>query len=122
MRRQRAVVAASRLGTRLARRAGRQRRGILGRLVGGDGLLQLLEPELQLVGAQLLGAATELVARQALDQQPQLVVLGVQFALLQQHRPQHLLQYRGVVRQGVGIDLHDADDERPPPRRGQVSA
>ena len=91
--------------------AGRYR--FLSGLVGSDGLLEVLEPKLQLVRGQLLGAAAKLVARQTLDQQPQLVVLGVQGALLQQHRPQHLLQFRGVVGQGVGIDLHDADCERP---------
>jgi hypothetical protein len=81
-------------------------------LIGGNGLLQLLQPKLQLVGAQLLRAATELVTNEALDQQPQLVVLGVQFAVLQQHRPQHLLQYRGVIREGFQVDLHVGDDGR----------
>ena len=36
--------------------------------------------ELQLVRAQLLGAAAELVAQQTLDQQLQLVDLGIAFA------------------------------------------
>ena len=80
MRRQRAMIAvgpASRRGSRAVSAAIRR---ILRGLVRGDGLLQILQPELQLIGAQLLGAAAELVAQQALDQQPQLVVLGVQFA------------------------------------------
>lgn len=34
-------------------------------------------------------------------------------ALWQQHGPQHLLQGRGVVWQGVRIDRHEADRERP---------
>ncbi len=108
VRRQCAVVAARRLGARLARQACSGGHGVLAGLVGGDGLLQLLQGELQLVGRQLLGPAAELVAGQALDQQPHLVVLGRQRALLQQHRPQHQLQRRGVLRQGVGVDLHTA--------------
>ena len=80
--------------------------GVLGGLVGGDRLLQRLQPELQLVGGQLLRPAAELVARQPLDQQSQLVVLGVQHSLPMQYRPQHLLQGRRVVGQGVEIDLH----------------
>ena len=118
VRRQRAVVASRRLGAGGARRAPR----LLCRLVGGDGLLEVLEPELQLIEAQLLGAATELMAQQTLDEQPQLVVLGMQVALLQQHGPQHLLQGRGVVRQGVGIDLHDPDGERCAPRRAKFKS
>jgi hypothetical protein len=35
------------------------------------------------------------------------LVLGVQFALLMQQRPQHLPQQGGVVRQGVRVDLHN---------------
>jgi hypothetical protein len=84
----------------------------------GDGLLHVLESELQLVSAELLGAATELVAHQTLNQQPELVILRCNRALLVQHRPQHLLQLGGVVGQGVGIDLHktmmnDAAASRP---------
>ena len=108
MRRQRTVVAGRRLGARLAHQASSSSDGVLPSLVGGDGLLQLLQGELQLVGVQLLGAATELMAGQALDQQPHLVVLSGQFALLQQHCPQHQLQGRSVLRQGVRVDLHTA--------------
>jgi hypothetical protein len=32
----------------------------------------------------------------------------MQFAVLVKHRPQHLLQRRGVVRQGVRVDLHSS--------------
>ena len=45
---------------------------------------------------------------EALDQQPQLVVLGRQFALLQQHRPQHQPQGGGGGGQSVRVDLHTA--------------
>ncbi|MCB8884077.1 hypothetical protein ACELLULO517_27910 [Acidisoma cellulosilytica] len=48
------------------------------------------------------------MAAQALDQQTQSVILGMQFALLLEHGPQHLLQQRRVVRQGIGVDLHAA--------------
>src|SRR3954451_14351928 len=40
------------------------------------------------------------------------IVLGVQLAMLEQERAQHLLEDRGVVRQGIGIDRHEADAER----------
>ena len=85
VRRQRTMIAGGGIGPGLAccQQPVRPRPG---RLVLGDGLLQILEPELQLIGCQLFGAATELVTRQALDQQPQFVVLGVQLA---QHRLQH---------------------------------
>ena len=46
--------------------------GAVGGLVGGDRLLQRLQPELQLVGGQLLRPAAELVTGQPLDQQSQL--------------------------------------------------
>jgi hypothetical protein len=49
---------------------------VLGGLVLGDGLLDVLQPELELIRIELLGAAAKLVTRQALDQQAQLVVLG----------------------------------------------
>jgi len=62
LRRQGAMVAARRLSARLARQTSTGGRGVLAGLVGGDGLLQLLQGELQLVGCQLLGPATELVA------------------------------------------------------------
>jgi len=41
---------------------------ILAGLVRGDRLLQIFQPELQLIGPQLLGAAAEPMAQQALDQ------------------------------------------------------
>ena len=87
--------------------------GILCGLSSGDGLLQILERQLQLVRTQLFRAAAELLAQQTLDHQVQLVDLGI--ALLQGrllllsragHLAQHLLQRCGIIRQGGEIDLH----------------
>jgi hypothetical protein len=44
------------------------------------------------------------MAQQALDQLPQLLVLGLQF---RHHLPQHLLQDSRIVRQCREIDLHN---------------
>src|SRR5208337_5635379 len=77
------------------------RSGLTRRLVLGDALLLILETELQLIRRQLLRPATELVARKALDQQPQLVVLGQQLL-------QHPLQDRGIIRQAISIARHEA--------------
>ena len=110
MRRQSAVIAIRSSFAPLPLRVLPRGRRVLCRLVFGDGLLEVLQPELELVRVELLGAAAELVAHQALDQQPQLVVLGMQFRMLLRRRgddlAQHLLQDGGVVRQGVEIDLH----------------
>jgi hypothetical protein len=117
VRRQGAVVALRPGGaTLLALRLGLCR-GILGGFALGDALLQILQPELELVRAQLLGAAAEPIAQKPLDQQAQLVVLSLAFLhrTLQRHLllggrgdqvPQHLLKDRGVVRQGGEVDLH----------------
>jgi len=116
MRRQRAMVA---VGTGLAPWprlvCGRIRRLLPG-LAFRNGLLQILDPEQQLIGVQLLGAAAELVAQQTLDQQLQLVDLGIallhrflQHAVLLfgrgDHRVQQMLQRCGVVRQGGEVDV-----------------
>ena len=45
------------------------------------------------------------VPQQTLDQQPQLLILGLQ---LRHHLPQHPLQEIRIVRQGREIDLHNA--------------
>ena len=66
----------------LTLRVPRQVRRVLPGLVLGDRLLKIRQPELQLIGIKLFGAAAKLVAQQALDQQPKLVIPGVQFALL----------------------------------------
>ena len=103
VRRQGAVVAGRRLRAGLACGASDC---VLPSLVGRDGLLEVLEPELELVRAQLLRPASKLVAHEPLHQQPQLLILGVQFAMLEQQRAHDLLQRSGVVRQGLGIDRH----------------
>jgi hypothetical protein len=65
----------------------------------------------------LLGAAAELLAQQTLDQQVQLVDLGIALLhrLLQdavllfghaEHRAQHVLQRCGIVGQCGAVDLH----------------
>ena len=73
--RQRAAVASGRwaTGRRLARRAGR----LLGGSDRSDRLLEILEPELQLIRVELLRAAAELAALQLLDQRMELLDLGV---------------------------------------------
>lgn len=88
---QRAVVTGRAVGAGLRLSLGLGFRLLLPGLVLGHGLLEVLDAELQLVRRELLRATAELVARQPLDQQPKLVVLGVQFALLMQQRAQHLL-------------------------------
>jgi hypothetical protein len=86
---------------------------VLRGLIRGDGLLQVLQCQLQLVRAQLFRATAELLAQQTLYQQVQLVDFGI--ALLQggvllfgrgDHLAQHLLQRCRIVRQGGEVDLH----------------
>jgi hypothetical protein len=50
--------------------------GVSRRLMLGKRLFLILQTKLQLIRRQLFGPATELVARQALNQQAQLVILG----------------------------------------------
>jgi hypothetical protein len=50
---------------------------LLCRLSRGDGLLEVLQAELELVGVELLRAPTELPALQLPDQEPQLLDLGL---------------------------------------------
>jgi hypothetical protein len=84
----------------------------LSSLVLRDRLLEVFQSELQLIRADLFGPAAEPMAQQALDQQPQLIILGVQFRVLPcrraDHLAQHLLQQRGIVGQHLEIDLHAA--------------
>ena len=112
MRRKGAVVA---VGACLAPLALSVRRRILRGFVRGDGLLQVLQCQLQLIRTQLFRAAAKLLAQQTLDQQVQLVDFGI--ALLQSrlllfgcgdHIAQHLLQRGRIVRQGGEVDLHDS--------------
>jgi hypothetical protein len=88
-----------------------------GRLTGGDILLEVLKAKLQLIGSPLLRVPAELLAQQTLDQQRQLLDLGVALAdralqhhlLLgrrRHHLAQHPLQRGWVVRQGGEIDRH----------------
>ena len=77
VRRQGTVIAARLFGARFTRQSGRSVRFVLAGLVGGNGLLQLLQRQLQLVRGQLLRPAAELMTHQTLDQQPELVVLGM---------------------------------------------
>jgi len=90
---------------------------LLGRLTGGNILLEVLKAKLQLIGAQLLRPPAELLAQQTLDQQLQLLDLGITFAdrILQgclllrcrgHYLAQHLLQWGGVIRQGAEVDRH----------------
>ena len=81
-------------------------RRVLPGLVLSDALLEILEPELQLVRVELLRSAAELLPQQARDQQPQLVVLGMQRAVLLHGIPQHLPQDGGIIGQRVEVDLH----------------
>jgi hypothetical protein len=75
VRRQSAAVASGRwaVGRRLGRGSGR----LLGGSDCSDGLLEILEPELQLIAIELLRAATELAALQLLDQRMELLDLGI---------------------------------------------
>jgi len=63
-----------------------------------------------LIGAELFGPAAELVARQPLDQQPKLVVLGQQVRDMCRRRgddlAQHAVQAGSVIWQVVEIDIH----------------
>ena len=97
MGRQRAAVPPPR------RRACRTPGRILGcRLVGGGGLLDLLQPQLQLILRQRLGTAPEAVALQFADD---LLKPIASRALRQQHR----LQRAGIVRKRVRHARHGED-------------
>jgi len=79
-------------------------RRILRSVVFGGTLLRVLQDQLQLLEVELLRAGTVAMAQQALDQLPQLLVLGLQF---RHNLLQHLLQDSRVVRQVREIDLHN---------------
>jgi hypothetical protein len=79
-------------------------RRVLRCVVFGGTLLRVLQNQLQLLEVELLRAGTIAMAQQALDQLPQLFVLGLQ---LRHHLAQHLLQDIWIVRQGREIDLHN---------------
>jgi hypothetical protein len=77
--------------------------GVLGSFAFGGSLLLILQDELQLIKVKLLRAGTKSMPQQALDQQPQLFVLGLQ---LRHHFSQHALQNIRIVRQCREINLH----------------
>lgn len=79
-------------------------RRVLGRVIFGGSLLGVLQNQLQLLEVELLRAGTIAMAQQALDQLPQLLILGLQ---LRHHFPKHLLQGVRIFRQGREIDLHN---------------
>jgi len=75
----------------------------LGRLRPPRRLLLILQAELQLIDVKFLGTRAEAMAQQTLDQQAQLLVLGLQ---LRHHLPQHALQNIRIIREGREINLH----------------
>jgi hypothetical protein len=75
VRRQAAQAASA--GPRRPRSIATPRSGLLRRLGGRRGLLEVLQAELQLVGVELLRAPAELAALQLPDQEPQLLDLGL---------------------------------------------
>ncbi len=77
---------------------------VFGGVAFGGTLLGILQHELQLIEVELLRTGTVAMPQQTLDQQPQLLVLGLQ---LRHHLPQHLLQGIRIVRQGREINLHN---------------
>jgi hypothetical protein len=94
MRWQGAVIAHRALGARFGLPLAGGLGSVMRRLMLGKRLFLILQTELQLIRRQLLGPAAELVARQALNQQAQLVVLGKQIL-------QHLLQQCRIIRQSL---------------------
>ena len=68
-------------------------------------MLLILQDELQLIEVELFRTRAVAMAQQTLDQQPQLLVLGLQF---RHNLLQHSLQDSRIVRQGREIDLHNA--------------
>jgi hypothetical protein len=77
---------------------------VFGGVAFGGTLLLILQDELQLINVQLLRTRAVAVTQQALDQLPQLLVLGLQFG---HNLLQHALQDSRIVRQCREIDLHN---------------
>ena len=98
--RQRTAIAVGRLG---APPSLRWLCRVFGGVVFGGTLLLILQDELQLIEVELLRTRAIAMAQQALDQLPQLLVLGLQF---RHNLPQHALQDIRIVRQCREIDLH----------------
>ena len=101
MRWQRAVITHRPPDPRVGLSAAGRLGSVTRRRVLSKDLFLILQAELQLIRRQLLGPTTELVARQPLNQQTQLVILGQQFL-------QHLLQDRGIIRQAFSVARHNA--------------
>jgi hypothetical protein len=100
--RQRTAIAVGNLGTPPSLRRFRR---IFGGVAFGSTLLRILQDKLQLIEVELLRTWPVTVAQQTLDQQPQLLILGLQF---RHHLLQHPLQDSRIVRQGREVDLHNA--------------
>ena len=83
--RQRAAIAVGRLG---ASSSLRWLRRVTGGLVFRSALLLILQTKSQLIEVELLGTWAKPMPQQTLDQQQQLLVLGLQ---LRHHLPQHTL-------------------------------
>ena len=98
--RQRAAIAVGRLG---ASSSLRWLRRVTGGLVFRSALLLILQTKSQLIEVELLGTWAKPMPQQTLDQQQQLLVLGLQ---LRHHLPQHALQNIRIVRQCREVDLH----------------
>ena len=81
----------------------RWRRGICRRPSFGGTLFRIHQDELQLIEVELLRTWPIAMAQPTLDQQPQLVVLGIR---LRHHLPQHLLQDIRLVGECREINLH----------------
>ena len=78
---------------------------VSGGFVFRSALLLILQDKPQLIEVELLGTRAKPMAQQTLDQQQQLLVLGLQ---LRHHLPQHALQDIRIVRQCREVDLHIA--------------
>ena len=83
--RQRAAIAVGRLGAPSSLRCLRR---VTGGFVFRSALLLILQAKPQLIEVELLGTRAKPMAQQTLDQQQQLLVLGLQ---LRHHLPQHTL-------------------------------
>ena len=92
-----------RLAGWVRRRSLRCLRRVTGGFVFRSALLLILQAKPQLIEVELLGTRAKPMAQQTLDQQQQLLVLGLQ---LRHHLPQHPLQDIRIVRQCREVDLH----------------
>lgn len=98
--RQRTAIAVGRLGAPWSLRC---LRCVTGGFVFRSALLLILQAKPQLIEVELLRMRAKPMTQQTLDQQQQLLVLGLQ---LRHHLPQHALQNIRIVRQCREVDLH----------------